>query len=454
MHLRPIALHAGSVLIGQLATIGFGVADTAMVGRYASGDLAALSMAAALYISLYVGLTGVVQALIPVVGHHRGAGESEQVGESFRQAVFLALMLSLPGMALLRWPDPVLQLASAPPELMQRARDYLGWLAWGLPLALLFRCYSGLNQGISRPLLVALLQLGALGLKVPLNAWLIFGGWGLPPLGASGCAVATVVIHLVLVLLAMAMLIGHPIYRPFRLGSGWHGPRWKAQKELLRLGLPAGASYFIEVSAFSAMALFISHFGTETLAGHQIAANIAGVAYMLPLSIAVATAATVAQLRGAGELRQARLAGWQGIGLSLVLSVLLGGLLFLLREPLVGFYTRDAAVRQAALQLITFIAAYQLFDATQITAAFALRSFRVALLPAVAYALSLWGLGLGGGYLLAFDLPGGVPAAVQGARGFWLGNALALALVAVLLIALYQRVSARSAASDTEGKAA
>lgn len=443
-HLRRISRHAGSLLIGQLATIGFGVADTVMTGRFASEDLAALSIGAALYISLYVGLTGIVQALIPIVGHHHGAEEPQQVGEAFRQSVWLALLVALPGMAAMLWPGPLLSLARASPEVAQRAADYLGWLAWGLPLALLFRCYSGLNQGISRPLLVASLQIGALALKVPLNAWLIFGGWGLPAFGAVGCAMATVAINAVLLGFGLLMLRRHPIYRPFRLWQGWSGPRWAVQKELLRLGLPTGASYFIEVTAFTMMALFISHFGTGALAGHQIVANVASVAYMLPLSIAVATSATVAQLRGSGQPEQARQAGWQGMGLSLALSVTLGLLLYGLRETLVAIYTPDPVVQQAALQLFVFIAAYQLFDAMQVTAAFALRSFRVALLPAVAYALSLWGLGLGGGYLLAFDLPGGVPAALHGAPGFWLANALALALVAGVLVALYQRVSAAS----------
>lgn len=85
------------------------------------------------------------------------------------------------------------------------------------------------------------------------------------------------------------------------------------------------------------------------------------------------------------------------------------------------------------------------------TAAFALRSYRVAVLPAAAYALSLWGLGLGGGYLLAFDLPGGVPAGLRGAPGFWLANALALGLVSTVLVALYQRVSRASALSEAGG---
>ncbi|PPE65892.1 MATE family efflux transporter [Caldimonas caldifontis] len=439
-HWRSIARDAGSILLGQLATIGFGVVDTLMAGRASPEDLAALSIGAAIYICVFIGLTGVVQALIPLVGHHRGSNAPAEVGQVFQQGVWLAAFLSLPGMALLFFPGPLLALTDVAPEVAQRTRDYLHWLGWGLPLALLFRCYSGLNQGISRPLLVTVLQLGGLALKVPLNAWFVFGGAGLPAFGAPGCAVATVIVLALQLAVGGALLARHPLYRPFALWSGWTAPRWADQKELLRLGLPAGASYFVEVTAFALMAVFISHFGTTALAGHQVVANLASVAYMLPLSIAVATGARVAQLRGAGHPREAFQAGWHGIRLAAGLSVALGLVLWLLRSAIVGFYSPDPAVRAVALQLFLFIAVYQIFDASQITTAFALRSFRIALAPALAYVVSLWGIGLAGGWLLGFNVTGGVPEALQGARGFWAANLAALALVASLLALMYRRV--------------
>ena len=63
--LKIIAKHAGTVLVGQLAVMAFGVADTVIAGRYSDTSLAALSVGSAIYISVYVGLIGIVQALLP-----------------------------------------------------------------------------------------------------------------------------------------------------------------------------------------------------------------------------------------------------------------------------------------------------------------------------------------------------------------------------------------------------
>ena len=50
--LRTIARHAGTVLVGQLAVMAFGVADTVIAGRYSPHALAVLSLASSIYISI------------------------------------------------------------------------------------------------------------------------------------------------------------------------------------------------------------------------------------------------------------------------------------------------------------------------------------------------------------------------------------------------------------------
>ncbi|RZT98052.1 MATE family efflux transporter [Rivibacter subsaxonicus] len=439
-----IARHAASILVGQLAVIGFAVADAVMVGRHDSVDLAALSIGAAVYVSVYIGVTGVVQALIPIVGHHHGARDQDGVRRSFQQGVWLALMLALLGFALLQWPQPLLDLTQAEPAVLERARAYLGWLAWALWPALLFRVYSSFNLGLSRPWFVTALQLGALLLKVALNAWLIGGGLGVPALGVVGCAVATLLIQLALVATGGLMLARHAAYRSLQLFSPWSRPHGPTLRELLRLGIPAGASVFFEVTGFTLMAIFIARQGTTALAAHQIAVSLGSVIYMLPLSIGIATGALAAQALGAANAGLARRICVQGLALALCCALLLGLVLGFGRESVASLYSRDAAVLALAAPLLLLVAAMQLLDATQCVVSFALRAYRVAVLPAIAYALGLWGIGIGGGRWLAANPPPGWPAMLSGPGAFWFMNIVALAAVCAVLVPLLQRVSRRA----------
>lgn len=442
--LRDLLRLAVSVLIGQLAVIGFGVADTVMLGHFSTtANLATLSLGQAIYITLFVSLSGVTQALLPMLGRAYGAGSPPAVGEAFRQGLWLAAGLSVLGIGVLLWPRPLLALTG-------QTRDsgvdlYLQILALGLPAALAFRVHAALSQAISKPLLVATLQIGGLALKLGLNAVFLlpaqFGLHGLSSLGATGCAAATVLTQWSLLAVALMQHRRSAALRPYEALRHWERPSWAAQRHLLRLGGPIGLSLLVEVSAFTFMALFIARLGNTVLAGHQIAANFATVLYMLPLSISIATGSVVAQHLGAGQRTAARHTAWSGVGMAALLSVGIGILVWLERSSIIGWYTSDASVQAVADHLFLFIALYQLFDAVQSSSAFVLRSYHIAALPSALYALSLWGIGLGGGYLLAFNTLGISPPALQGAAGFWMGNTTGLAVAASSFALLLWRIA-------------
>lgn len=445
--LSAIARHAASVLIGQLAVIGFGIADAVLAGRHGAVDLAALSIGASIYVSVYIGLTGVVQALIPVVGHHHGARDDEGIRRSFQQGSWLALFLAVPGALLLGWPQPLLSFSQAEPAVVERARDYLGWLAWALIPGLLFRVYSSLNQGLSRPWFVTGIQIVGLGLKIVLNLWLINGGLGVAPMGVEGCGLATLIVMCLLALTGFAMLARHRSYAHLHLFADWQAPRRDRLGELLRLGLPAGAATFFEVTGFAMMAIFIARLGTAALAAHQIAMNIASVCYMLPLSIAIATGAQAAQAMGAGNDELARRSCRQGLALAIAIAATLSLAMAVLRVPLTEIYSTDAQVLAIAAPLMLLVGATHVFDAIQCVASFALRAWRVAVLPAVAYCIAMWGLGIGGGAWLAFTPPTWWPKALSGPLAFWSANSLALVVVSSVLLLMLQRVSAPAASA-------
>ncbi|MET0964282.1 MAG: MATE family efflux transporter [Noviherbaspirillum sp.] len=446
-HGRRIGTLAWPLLVGQLAVIANGVIDTAMTSRFSSADLAALAVGASIYVSSFVGLSGVLQALSPIIGQLYGARRHERIGYEVRQGIWLALFLSLAGFVLLLFPQPLLALAHASPETADKVTLYLRILALALPATLGFRIYGSLNTALARPKMVMAIQVGALLLKIPLNMLFIFGGLGLPAMGGPGCAIATAITAWCALLACLLMLRRDPFYAPFRLfGAGFAAPHWAAQKALLKLGVPMGLSYLIEVTAYTFMALFIARTGTIAVASHQVTANFGTVLYMLPLSIAHATGTLVAQALGAQQRDEARRIGYAGIRLAALCSVTVGLLVWLFRSAIIRAYTPDEAVIAAAMPLFMFIAFYQLFDSVQVTTAFVLRAYKVAVVPTLIYAVALWGVGLGGGYLLGLDPLGLAPEALHGAAGFWLGNSASLGLVAIGLLWYLRRVERRAAA--------
>jgi MATE family multidrug resistance protein len=134
----------------------------------------------------------------------------------------------------------------------------------------------------------------------------------------------------------------------------------------------------------------------------------------------------------------ARRIGRRGVEFAGLLGVLLATLMGLCRQWILAAYTSDPLVAAVATPLLAIVAGYHVFDALQVSAVFVLRAWKVAVVPTVIYAVSLWGVGLGGGYVLGFDVGGLSPGWLHGAAGFWFANSASLAVAAFGLL-LYLR---------------
>ncbi len=442
--LSVVLRHALTVLAGQLAVMAYGVTDTIVAGRHAQASLAALSIGSALFVSVYVSLQGVLQALLPIWAEQRGAHQPLAMGRSLRQALYLCALASALGMAVLLAPGALLRWAEVPLSLQDEVTHYLAVLAFGLPPALLFRTYCTLNQALGHPLLVTWLQVLGLVIKIPLSIWFTFGGAGLPAQGAVGCAWATLVVACCQCALAVWLLRTQSLYTPLQLWQRLERPDPAQLAAFMRLGLPAGLAILVEVTSFTLMALLIARQGTLAAASHQIAANLTGVIYMVPLSLGIATSTRVSYWRGAGDEARAATVAWLGLRLTATLGVLMAATLWLVREPLAALYSPSPAVVALAASLLGWVALAHLGDALQALVAFVLRCYRVTLGPLLIYCALLWGAGLGGGYVLAYHGVGPWRDQAATPAPFWAANGAALAVTAALLIWLLARTLARA----------
>ncbi|WP_051378231.1 MATE family efflux transporter [Derxia gummosa] len=438
-HWRAIARLAWPTAVGQLATMSFATLDTAMVARAPGHELAALAVGNAAYISIFVGLMGVLLAIGPIAGQLVGAGRHRDAGGEFRQALWLAALLSAIGSTALLFPEPWIAFAKPDPALAPQIEAQLRWLAFALPAGLVFAVWRAFANALAAPRLPMTVQLVALlALKLPLNALFIqgasLGPLTVPAMGAPGCAVATAVCYWCQCAAAwIALRRSRSLRACAVLGRGWEWPRPAALGRLLRLGVPMGASILVEVTGFTFMALFISRFGAVEVSGHQIVANLGALMFLVPFSIGSATTTLVAQSIGAGRQRLARAVARTGMRIGLGGGLCVGLSVFVLRGPIVGLYTREAEVATAALALLPITAVFHVGDAAQATVAAVLRAHKIATAPMLVNLFAVWGIGIGLGALLAFDPAGWFAPALHGATGFWLAAAAGLYATAVLL---------------------
>ena len=435
---RGILDQARPIYVGQVAVMLYGVVDTVLTGHASATDLAAMGLGTGVYSSVFVTVLGVLNALNPIIGQHHGGGRHTAIGVSYVQGLWLALLLAVAGGLFLAFPQLWLGGIHAPPEVEALVTPYLRVLAVALPAALMFRVISVLNVAVARPHVVMRMQVAGLALKVGLSYGLIFGALGMPRLGAVGGALASAVVLWALFVTGWVYTSLDPFYARFVIVRA--RPRWSVLREQVQLGIPMGLSYAIEATSFTFITLMVARLGTSVMAGHQVVANLAAFCFMVPLSLAVATSTLTAHAIGAEDAERARRTAATGIRIALIAGASLALVVWVLRHPIVRLYTSDAAAGAVALTLVPFLAVFHLFDALQTAVGFVLRAHKRAVAPTVVYAISLWGVGLFGGYQVAFRGMWGPP---RGVTGMWLMQSVGLGLAAALLLGFYLAVVVR-----------
>lgn len=208
-------------------------------------------------------------------------------------------------------------------------------------------------------------------------------------------------------------------------------PSWRSGiKPILALGVPNTLALLFEVSLFSMIVLFIAPLGAEVIAGNQIALSFTSMAFMVPLSLAMALTVRVGDGFGRNNREQIRISLIIGFTLALLIGFSLALISYFLRFEIVALYTDETSVVFIASSLLIFAAIYQVFDAIQVAAAGALRGFHDTQVTMFVTFVTYWGIGIGLGYIFAFKDWIVEPMGVQ---GFWLGIVLGLFMAAILL---------------------
>ncbi|MDR2220569.1 MAG: MATE family efflux transporter [Methylobacillus sp.] len=427
---RELLHLAWPVLIAQLAMMGSAVIDTAMAGRLSAVDLAAVGIASSIAATVLMSLISVLLALMPIIAHLYGAGRHEEIGHEIHQSIWISFALALIAVLLLRFPEPFIAISELQPDVEIKVRAYLAASSWGVPGVIALRLFLGLTTGIGQPRPAMIFNLLSLALKFPLNAVFMYGLLGMPELGGPGCAVASAVDATLIAVLAWGWCLRNSDYAAFRLHRKFVAPEWKAIMDFLRLGVPIGVTFVADVTAFTLMALFIARLGPVISGAHQIAANLAAFAFMVPLALGNATSVLVGQALGANQSERARQICWEGLRLGMAIAVTLCLLFYFGASHIATLYTTDENVQAVAIPLIVLVGIYHLGDAMQVITVNALRGYKKSVVPMIVYAVGLWTVALGGGYMLGLT---DVFGAAHGAAGFWIAGIAGIGMVGIAM---------------------
>ena len=416
------------VFLAQIAQTSMGFVDTVVAGKASPTDMASVAVASSFWMPTMLFGQGMLMAITPLVAQTLGADSRGAVGRFLRQGAWLALFIAALLMAVIYGISlGVLHMDRVEPDLARLTSGYLQAIMWGLPGLMLYCAQRAFLEGHGRTRPAMLAGFIGLGVNIPLNFVFVFGWLGAPALGGVGCGVASAVVCWVM---SFVMFLSVRRFKP----RAW---RFEALQlslalRIARIGLPGAFAMLVETLSFAIIAVLIAPLGTAVVAGHQVAMNVSGLVFMLPLSLGVATTIRVGSNLGEGDLAGARTARRTALCLALGMAALTAAVLLFGRRYIPLVYTDDAAVIALASMLLVYDAIYQFSDATQVVSMAALRGYNdTRAIFGIAF-ISYWLISLPLGYGLG--LTSWILPRPLGVVGFWIAIIFGLTCAAFLVL--------------------
>ena len=407
------------ILIYQFANYSASFVDTTMTGQYNTMDLAGVSMATSIWNPFFTFLTGIVSALVPIIGHHLGRGKKEEIASDFYQFIYLALGLSvlLLGMVLFLAP-PILNRIGLEAPVAAVAVRYLWFLSIGIIPLLLFSVIRSLLDSLGLTKLSMYLMLLLLPLNSGFNYLLIYGAFGVPELGGAGSGLGTSLAYWVLLGISVLVLFKQEKLKALHLEKRIPFNMDKI-KEGVRLGLPIGGTVFAEVAIFSVVGLIMAKFSSLIIASHQSAMNFSTLMYAFPMSISSAMAIVVSYEVGAKRFDDAKTYIGLGRWTALIFAGFTLSFLYIFRGNVASLYGNDPEFIDLTARFLTYSLFFQLADTFAAPLQGILRGYKDTVIPFYLGLVGYWGVAIP--VAMVFD-----SLTDFGAYSYWIGLIISL----------------------------
>lgn len=421
------------LILTNLAQIALVTTDIIYMGQLGPDALAAGSLAASLYHTVMIFSMGLVSATIPMLATTLGRRRNavREVRRTVRQGLWTAVLICIPAWLMLWQAEHILIFMGQDPAMVAKSMEFMRTLQWALLPYLGYIVLRSFLAAMERPAWTLLVAGTAIAFNALAGWVLIFGHWGFPALGLEGAGIASTCSSAMMFLGLMLVVRRHKRFRRYHL----MGKIWRADfprlAELWRLGIPIAITFTLETMVFYAAVVMMGILGTEALAAHAIAMQVASISFMVPLGFGQVATIRVGLAAGRGQTARMLRAGWTAYALGVGFMGVAAMLMWLAPSTLIGFFldttlAENVQVVQLAVQFLAWAALFQLADGAQAVSAGMLRGLHDTRVPMALAAFGYWILGVPIGAFLAFVVGwGGV--------GVWVGLATGLTVVAFLL---------------------
>jgi len=426
---RAILLLAVPMVLEMLMESVFAVVDIFWVGRLGPHAVATVGLTEQMMIIVYTCAMGLSIGCTALVSRRIGEKDPARAAvaavHGILEGLILAVVVAVLGIAL---GPTLLKLMGADPEVVAGSGYTRVLLGGSVTVVLLFMINAAF-RGAGDPAISMRTLALANAINIVLGPFLIFGWGPFPRLGVVGAAVATTIGRGVGVLYQLrALAAGRGHLRVLREHLRYDGELMRTMLRISRSGI---LQIFIGSASWIGLVRVITSFGTNAVAGYQIAIRIVMFAILPSFGMASAAATLVGQNLGAGHPDRAERAVWRASFYNVIAMGLVGAFFLIAADPLIALFTKEPEVHAYGVRCLRIVAAGFPFYAYGMVATQAFNGAGDTRTPTWINLVCFWLLQIPLAFVLSRTLK-------MGPTGVFIAVTVAFCSVAVLSVILFR----------------
>jgi len=433
---RNLAL-AVPIMVSQLGQTVTNLVDSVMVGHLGTREFAGVSFAIFVYLIPFVFAISFSCGTVPFLASSIGSGNRKECARYFMGGFILNAVVSVLLFLICLAIIPFMDYMGQDPEILPYSKEYFAIIAFSLIPTIVFFYLKNFSEALGNTRIPMYVTIGLNVVNVFLNWIMIFGNCGCPALGVTGAAISTVISRFVGIAALVIIYLHRFEYKQvlkFIIPALWRretsaGECRDSEREFIRfswidnfkvirrtfsMSLPIGFQGMMEGTIFSVGAIMSGWFGQYAIAAHNIADQLSTSTFMIAQGIGQATTIRVSTQLGAGNYDDTKRAGRAAMHLAIFFMSCCAIVFVSFSRSIPFLFLYNHMVARIARPLIFIVAAYQIFDAIQLTGLSALRGLKDVKIPLLFSLISYYGICFPCAYII------GVVMNI-GPKGIWLG---------------------------------
>lgn len=421
---KEVFLLSYPVVVSMFSVTALLVTDTIMVGRLGKIALASAGLGGIAYWTLSSFFMGASYSVQILTARRFGEKKTREISAIFFNSLYLFLIISISSMVFfLFFLDEILKFLSIDPLVRFHGSEYLFYRSLGtLPFFLSFQLrafFDGLgktNVGMKASFLMT-------AANILFNYILIYGTDLNPAYGVKGAGMASALAAFISLFYFLYVIFAGRFSeyiqvseKKINLDIFW---------DIIRLGWPPSIAEFGQNSGFMIFMKMNSLLGPASVAASNIIFSVTSIAFMPGYAFSVAATTITGQNLGARKIKMATTGVYHSFYAGAFIMIFMGGVFILFSKEILGLYTIDASVIEAAYWPLIIISVFQVGDAGNMIFAGALRGAGLVNWVMIRTVVITWLVMLPTSWFLGIFL-------FSSTTGLWIGTAtwmLALALL-------------------------